>query len=179
MLFAIALVLALPQEPPDIVQYRGAYANPTTGLCFSVPVDWVAEDVPGTTDTHVGGPLYGPGGTWQPNVVLTVERTSEPTNLRLLTANLRTYLRQLWQPNAVAGPTFAKNKRGTPTAQIVHIHPSEQGGEPIKTIYLIALPSSHVYVYARATASVRAWPEYGTGLTLILSTLSKCASAAK
>jgi hypothetical protein len=179
MLLALALIVALPQETPDIVQYRGTYANPATGLCFSVPVDWVAEDIPGTTDTRVGGPLYGPGGIRQPNVILTVERTPEPTNLPLLAKNLRTYLRQLWQPNAIASPTLAKNKRGTPTAQIVHVAPSEQDGEPIRTIYLVALPSSHFYIYARATASVRAWPEYGAPLTLVLSTLSQCAPAAK
>jgi hypothetical protein len=179
MLLAIALLLVSPQEPPDIVQYRGTYANPVTGLCFSVPAEWVAEDVPGTTDTRVGGPLYGPSGTFQANVVLRVERTVKPAKLHSLAANMRAYLQELWHPASIAPPTFSKNTRGTPTAQIVHIYPSEEGGEPIKIIYSITVPSSHVYVYGRATASVRAWSEYEPALTLIVSTLSGCPRPAK
>ena len=179
MILAIALFLATPQEPPDIVQYRGTYANAETGICFSIPDEWVAEDVPGTTDTRVGGPLYGPGGTFQANVIVRVKRTSKAAKLRSLAADMRSYLQELWHPASIAAPTFSKNKRGTPMAQIEHVYPSEVSGEPIRIIYSIAVTSSQVYVYAYATASVHAWPEYGPGLTLIVSTLSACPSPPK
>jgi hypothetical protein len=179
VILAIALFLAVSEEPSDIIQYRGTYANPATGICFSIPDEWVAEDVPGTTDTRVGGPLYGPGGTFQANVIFRVKRTSKPANLRSLAADMRSYLQELWHPASIAAPTFSKNKRGTPTAEIVQVYPSEVSGEPIKTVYSVTVTSSHVYVYGRATASVGAWPEYGPALTLIVSTVSACPSTTK